>query len=425
MGRGRHPATGWSLWGNRTSINLVAVVGLVAVVVFVQAAPTPTTQQATQAEIARLIRQLGSDSFVEREKATRRLEKIGDAAMTELRRALADPDAEISGRAYELIEALEGRYWMKGHSQEVVALAVSRLGDRVLSAGNDGTVRLWDLERCKEIRQMEGPSGQAWGVAFSPDGKLALAGGQSGSLGLYEVVTGKKVRDLPAHPQAMRAVVFTPDGRKALSACYDNILRLWNVDTGVEVRSFKGHNASIMSVACAPTGKLAATGSLIGDCSVRLWDLDTGKAVHILKGHTERVMGVAFTPDSKKVVSSAWDGAVRIWDVATGKELLRCSADSEGAAGAPRLGLAEKRPIKGPEGTVGTHFYGVAVSPDGRLIASGNEAGLISLWDLATGKRVGKLGPHRGYVSEVAFTPDGRRLVSCSGDGTLRVWHLP
>jgi WD40 repeat protein len=408
---------------------LVPIVGILTVaalvhVVLAAPVPAPAQPQATPAQIEKLIRQLGSDSFIEREHASRKLEEIGDAALAALRRTLSNSDPEIRRRAVELVEAIESRYWMRGHTQEVVAMSVSRSGDRVLSAGNDGTVRLWDLETCKELRRMEGTSGQSWGVAFSPDGKHALAGGQSGHLSLFDVATGKMVRSLPNHPQAMRSVVFTPDGRRALSACYDNILRFWNVETGTEIRSYKGHTASIMSVACAPSGKIAATGSLIGDCTVRLWDLDGGKEVHVLKGHTERVMGVAFTPDSKKVVSSAWDGTVRIWDVATGKELLRCSsdkADPPGPAG-PRTVV---KPLRSPEGTVGTHLYGVAVSPDGARIAAGNEGGIIFLWDTTTGKCSDTLGPHRGYVSELAFTPDGRRLVSCSGDGTLRLWHLP
>jgi WD40 repeat protein len=373
------------------------------------------------------VRQLGSDSYIEREQASERLEAIGEPALALLRRALTDEDPELRRRAQALVYFLELQWWMFGHSQDVITLAVSPRGDRVLSGSKDGTVRLWDLQTCKELVQMEGHAGPAWGVAFAPDGKQALAAGQTGCLALYDATTGKKLREMPRHPQPVRAVAFTPDGRRALSGCYDHLLRLWDLDTGTELRSFKGHIAGIMAVACSPDGKRAVTGGGQLDSSVRIWDLETGKVLRVLRGHTERVMGVAFTPDGKKVVSSAWDSTVRIWDATLGKELLLCRptvADETGSAPPPIPGGGLKM-LAGPRPDIDDgHFWGVAVAPDGRWLAAGTSAGNIYVFDAATGKRACTFSAHRGAVSQVVFAPDGR-LVSASADSTLHVWHLP
>jgi WD40 repeat protein len=67
--------------------------------------------------------------------------------------------------------------------------------------------------------------------------------------------------------------------------------------------------------------------------------------------------------------------------------------------------------------------YSVAFAPCGKLLAVGGR-GVISLFDLETGKRVSRLEGHRGIVQDLAFTPDGRRLISAGADATALVWDV-
>ena len=71
----------------------------------------------------------------------------------------------------------------------------------------------------------------------------------------------------------------------------------------------------------------------------------------------------------------------------------------------------------------GAPLFGVAVSPDGRLIATAEKDRTVRLWDMVTGERVGNpLRGHTDEVAAVAFSPDGRRLASAGGDRTIRLW---
>jgi WD40 repeat protein len=65
----------------------------------------------------------------------------------------------------------------------------------------------------------------------------------------------------------------------------------------------------------------------------------------------------------------------------------------------------------------------LALSPDGRLLAIGQEHA-ARVWDVATGKRVGPALPHGKAVLAMAFSPDGRRLLSGSVEGEARLWDL-
>jgi WD40 repeat protein len=68
----------------------------------------------------------------------------------------------------------------------------------------------------------------------------------------------------------------------------------------------------------------------------------------------------------------------------------------------------------------------LAISPDGTMLATGGgyTDGVIRLWDLASGKELGKLPGHRAHIGDMQFTKDGRRLLSGSGDQTLRLWDV-
>jgi WD40 repeat protein len=365
--------------------------------------------------VVRLVEKLGSTVFQEREEATKRLDALGESALPLLRRAVASEDLEVRLRARNLLGDIQRRLYgqrlaLVGHRDVVVSIALSSDGTRVLTGSNDGSIRLWDLASGKMIRAMKGHRGQAWAVALSPDGELALGGGQDGGLALYKVATGEQVRSFDHHPQAVRAAVFTPDGKRALSACYDNVLRLWDVKTGKKLRSFSGHSDSVMCVACSPDGRRALTGGLVGDRSVRVWDLETGKQIRKLTGHGERVMSVAFSPDGRRAVSGSWDGTVRLWDLDTGTELRR---------------FPDRQTLLYGVSTSPSHIYGVAFSPDGKHVASGDERGGLFLWDSATGKRLLSYEGHTAYISDIAFSRQSGLLLSCGGDNLVRVWSVP
>jgi len=73
-----------------------------------------------------------------------------------------------------------------------------------------------------------------------------------------------------------------------------------------------------------------------------------------------------------------------------------------------------------------THWVtSVAVSPDGKWLASGAHDKTVKIWDIETGNCQATLEGHDDYVNSVAFMPDGKRLLSSSDDSTIRIWEFP
>ena len=104
-----------------------------------------------------------------------------------------------------------------------------------------------------------------------------------------------------------------------------------------------------------------------------------------------------FTPDSRLVISSADDRAV-IREVASGRELVQCRA--------------------------GTNILSMAISPDGRTLATGDEAGVMRLWELPSGRPLAHWPVHEAAATALAFSPDGTVLVTGARDGGLKLWRL-
>jgi hypothetical protein len=292
-----------------------------------------------------------------------------------------------------------------GHNVRRVALSPD--GQRLLTAGMEGSARYWDIATGKEIYRLPSNGGKVNDVAISPDGTKLLSCGDDRLIHVWDAATGNEVKQLRGHTGEIGGVAISPDGRMVASSGDDCQLRLWNLDTGKLVASpGKGRGGSRPFT---PDGKLIVTWG--SDHVVRLWDVKTLKEVRRLQGHKEWVCAAAFSGDGSRLLTGTWpnDGRgpvarpaeLKLWEVKTGKPLLTIDLPP------------------------GDNAHGLAISPDGRRALSCGHAGLVELWDLETGKQIIAFKGHVGPVYDVAFLPGGRTALSVGADCTIRLWRLP
>jgi len=339
---------------------------------------------------------------------------------------------------------------LRGHTEAVRAAVFHGDAETVVTAG-DQTVRVWSvpppapvptlltggtppgaLARLFGGSQPRGHTSHVTALAFSPDGRTVVTGDQDRNVRLWDAATGKLAGGVTDGIRGeVRHVSFTADGKAVYIGTNLNVVapgergdretllsmvHRWDPATGTATRFLKGQAAGVFHMALSPDGRRALivnTSSGLAfqptktnplsymwndaEIGVTVWDTETGKLLSRLPSD-QAVTGLPpplFFPDGKAVLLVPGRGdELAVYDAATGSRV---------------------RTLTAPKDNQSANWSGMAVSPDGRVIAAQKQGGqFVWFWDAATGA---VLGSHRiteatpSWVPILRFSPDSKRLA--------------
>jgi len=291
----------------------------------------------------------------------------------------------------------------------IAAVAYSPDG-RWLAVARYGSVEIRSAAKADGNRQvvtLSGIAGNVNGVGFSADGSMLFAAagepGVFGELSLWHTSDWTRRRTMRGHRDALLGAAISPNGKIVATASYDQMLRLWDVATGKELRVLKGHNGAVFDVAFDPSGRLLASAS--GDRTVKLWDVVSGERLDTFSQPTKDQYAVVFSADGKDVIAGGVDSRIRVWRLS--------SSAKEGTNELVESLFAHDGPI-----------VRLAVSQDGRLIASSSEDRTIKVWDASHFTQVEELSGQSDWSTALALSPDGNTLAAGRMDGSLAIRSL-
>ena len=292
----------------------------------------------------------------------------------------------------------------KGHEGRVNGVAVSADGTRLISGGQDRSLRLWDLESAAPLLRLD-HDGPVTSVAMTPDGLTGLSGSLDRTVRVWDLRPdrGLGVHRLEGHTGPVFAVAFGPDNRLVLSGGGDRTIRLWDPKTGRPDGGPRplGHESAVVALAVSGGGTALAG---CDDGTIWQWDLKSRQRVRVLTAPGP-VLCLALSPDGHRALSGHPDGVLILWNLDLGTQIDEMSAH-------------------------GDYVRCAAFTPDGRRALTGSQEGLLLLWDLDSRHEVRRFPGASGRSSpagqiDLAIVADGLHALTGETDGTVRLWRLP
>jgi eukaryotic-like serine/threonine-protein kinase len=163
------------------------------------------------------------------------------------------------------------------HREPIWCLKFSPDGKCLASGCNDETGKLWRWNPFHSGQPQEPllslPVRPGWGdcVAFTPNGERLVTVGEEHTVKVWDSRTGKELHRLPGHSGDVAAVAISPDGRWLASAGEDSTVALWDTETWKRRQTLRGHTGMVMSLAFSPDSRRLVSGSRDG--TVKLWDM--------------------------------------------------------------------------------------------------------------------------------------------------------
>lgn len=292
---------------------------------------------------------------------------------------------------------------LRGHEGRVTALRFSGDGTRLVSVGNDATVRTWNTATGDELVPLHKPGSEPSLIDVSPDGTRVLAGVIDGGVYLWDPAGGRRIMYVIGQEGWPWAMAFCGgSGRFVIGS--GTSVRLWDAASSLHLLSVSITDPRPSALACSPDGLRFATASMR---TTRIWNVETGQPQRALAAGND-VVRLGFSPDAARLLVHHASGTVDLWDIQGSREWV--------TLGTPR-GSSD-----------------VAFSPDGALLAAaGGDTDDLVVWQVAqpgddaagAWQLRHRIEGHGAMATRLAFDPQGGRLATGGLDETVCLWELP
>ena len=314
----------------------------------------------------------------------------------------------------------------------------------MVSIAQSMSVKSLQMESDKELKGLTALQAYQFNKAY--DGPTHQADIYSGLYAAFNALNRPGFNILEGHDGDVKALAFVPNSSIVYSAGADGKLIKWDLNDSSNRGQILMQNANLSNTALSisPDGKWLACGT--DGAGIQLFNLSymgLNPTPLILNGHSGKIRALIFSPDNQTLYSTGKDNTIIKWDVKnqTNKQTI----SNTGAIAKMDISTDGSTIAAGTsDGEIVVFYTGqdyfkkvihsdksnpiscIAQSKNGKLLATGDKQGNISIWSVDSGKLIATLRGHlaKTIVQDLQFSPDNQLLGSVGKDGTVRLWDL-
>ncbi len=323
-----------------------------------------------------------------------------------------------------------------GHDAEVLAVACRNDAAYYATSDAKGRIILWSPYLKEPLRILQGNEGRVTSLTFTGNNQQLVTAGDDGCVRLWQmlpspsrVIPGlsSEVIDLDLLTNSAAAIVVFPDGKVSKVP----------LSEGQEQTSYPAQTFRLRSMARAPNNTWVALGGETGQAAIV--DANNGAPRGTVAGHRGPINDVVVHADNIRFATAGADGTIRLWQQPQAETLVKGhTAALQGLVSSHNgqwfATIADDRSIRiwDANGALRRQLNGhehpprvITVRDDDALLASGDQSGTVRAWNPANGAAQGVLTAHKGAVTALAFSADRKQLITAGEDHLVRAWTLP
>ncbi len=304
------------------------------------------------------------------------------------------PRGFVNSLGFQPIGELEP---LAGHLKTVRSIAFSPDSKTAFSVGEDRSIRVWDVDSGRCLKNIRTFAFVPVAGAFSPDGRFAATayGDAFKTVDLWDLKRGILARKFQG--MGVISLDFSSNSRTLVALGSDGGIRVREVDTEKVVWEKTDHTVEVSRIGFLDDGELVGIGGMDG--SVELWRMGDTKPLFRGEGHRDRVSFIGGSRNGSSVLTGGADETVRIWDSSSGEQLLR---------------------FRGHRGTVVHANF----TEDGHYVVSASTDGTIKIWDASTGRCYRTITIQEENLTACSVCSKSTKILCGGARGALRLWTL-
>ena len=337
---------------------------------------------------------------------------------------------------------------LDGHVGTVWPAAWNDDESRVLTVDpSSGRAQMWNGRHGSKLFELIAVDGAAhaggtqsptwtpgWFAVFEPGGERVLTPGLDGVVRLWRADNGTLLQTLRGHSKAITHAAWSPNG-EIVTTSEDRTARIWNKDGSL--RHVLHHGRRVFHANWSPDGSRIATTNWTSGPAASVWDARDGRKLFDLN-HGDGVWKVEWSRDGSKIVTSANNDTAQIWNAENGRrihdlrhpgEVTHAVFDSTGRRVATACGdnivriFTDGKLERELTGHSSSARY-VDWSKDDQYLVSAGQDGTARVWDVHTGDQIDVLTGHTEWVRYAKWNKAGTRILTAGDDGSARIHYL-